>query len=78
MIAERLATMAQGARTDLYPIGQRSIEQAAALMSVGHGTVQRARAVRTKGAPEVVATVERSALAVSTAALAARRRRPAC
>jgi N6-adenosine-specific RNA methylase IME4 len=67
MAAARVATMRQGARTDLSPIGEKSQAQAAELLSVGKRTVERARQVQEKCSPEVVAKVDRGELAVSAA-----------
>jgi hypothetical protein len=51
MIAARLATMPQGARTDLNitPIGATSNAQAAVLLNVGHGTVDRRARIEARG-----------------------------
>ena len=68
MVAERLATMAQGARTDLSPIGEKSQAQAAKLLNVGKRSVERAREVRDHGAPELQAAVEGGQVSVSAAA----------
>jgi ParB-like chromosome segregation protein Spo0J len=68
MIATRLATMTQGARTDLSPIGERSQAQAAELLNVGKRSVERAKKVREHGTPELQAAVKRGQLSVSAAA----------
>jgi ParB-like chromosome segregation protein Spo0J len=68
MIAARLATMAQGARTDLSPIGEKSQAQAAELLNVGKRSVERAKKVREHGTPELQAAVERGEVSVSAAA----------
>jgi hypothetical protein len=68
MVADRLATMAQGARTDLSPTGEKSQAQAAELLNVGKRSVERAREVRERGAPELQAAVERGQVRVSAAA----------
>lgn len=57
MVAERLATMKQGARTDLAPIGARSQQEAATLLNVSRRSVQRAAALREK-APALAESVE--------------------
>ena len=68
MVAAKLATLKQGARTDLSPIGEMSQGQAAALLNVGKRSVERATEVRTHGAPELVHAVERGAVSISAAA----------
>ncbi len=68
MAADKIATMQQGARTDIASIEAMSQVQAAELLNVGRASVQRAREVRESGAPEVVQAVERGELAVSAAA----------
>ena len=59
-IAEKLATMHQGERTDLPPSANWqnvSIEKAAELMNVGARTIHRIRAVK-REAPELVEKIE--------------------
>jgi N6-adenosine-specific RNA methylase IME4/ParB-like chromosome segregation protein Spo0J len=68
MVAAKLATMAQGARTDLSPIGEKSQAEAAQLLNVGKRSVERAKEVREHGAPELQAAVERGQVRVSAAA----------
>src|SRR6516165_10348939 len=68
MVADRLATMAQGARTDLSPTGEKSQAQAAELLNVGKRSVERAREVREHGVPELQAAVERGEVKVYVAA----------
>jgi N6-adenosine-specific RNA methylase IME4 len=68
MVAAKLATMRQGARTDLSPIGEMSQGQAAELLNVGKRSVERAADVRERGAPELITAVERGAVSVSAAA----------
>jgi ParB-like chromosome segregation protein Spo0J len=68
MTAARLATMRQGARTDLASIEARSQEQAADLLHVGRASVQRARVVLDRAVPELIAAVDAGRLAVSLAA----------
>src|SRR5262245_48110566 len=46
MVAAKLATLKQGARTDLSPIGEMSQGQAAALLNVGKRSVERAVEIR--------------------------------
>lgn len=71
MVADNIATLKQGARTDLSPIGEMSQEHAARLLNVGKRSVERARVVREHGTPELVHAVEQGHLAVSVAAVAA-------
>lgn len=68
MAAAKLATMKQGARTDLSPIGERSQEQTAELLNVGKRSVERAREVLDDGAPELIEAVEQGEISVSAAA----------
>jgi ParB-like chromosome segregation protein Spo0J len=68
MVAARLATMRQGARTDLASIEAMSQSQAADLLNVGRASVQRAKEVIDHGAPELLAAVEHGDIAVSIAA----------
>jgi MT-A70 len=68
MVAARLATLKQGARTDISPIGEMSQSDAAALLSIGKRTVERAREVLNQGAPELVHAVEQGKVSVSAAA----------
>lgn len=72
MIAARLATMKQGTRTDLAPIGAKSQSDVASLLNVARRSVQRARTVQERGAPELVAAVDAGEVAVSRAAQIAR------
>lgn len=72
MIAARIATMKQGARTDLASIDAKSQSQAAELLNVSRPTVQRARQVLEHGDQELVQAVERGEISVSAAAEAAR------
>lgn len=71
MVADNIATLKQGARTDLSPIGEMSQEDAAKLLNVGKRSVERARVVREHGTPELISAVEQGHLAVSVAAVAA-------
>jgi N6-adenosine-specific RNA methylase IME4/ParB-like chromosome segregation protein Spo0J len=68
MVAAKLATLKQGARTDLSPIGEMSQAQAATLLNVGKRSVERAAEVRDHGAPQLVSAVEQGAVSVSAAA----------
>lgn len=73
MVAARIATLPQGARTDIASIDAMSQPQAAELMSVGRASLQRAREVLTSGTPGLVAAVEAGEIPVSAAAAIARR-----
>lgn len=68
MVAAKLATLGQGARTDLSPIGEMSQQRAADALNVGKRSVERAREVLNEGATELVDAVERGAVSVSAAA----------
>jgi N6-adenosine-specific RNA methylase IME4 len=68
MIAAKLATMHQGARTDLSPIGETSQAAAAKLLNVGKRSVERAARVRDKATPELLEAVEQGGIAISVAA----------
>lgn len=67
MVAGRIANMAEGRPTETASIEAVSQDVAADLLNVGRASVQRARVVLTRGAPEVVAAVDSGALAVSAA-----------
>jgi N6-adenosine-specific RNA methylase IME4 len=67
MVAAKLATLRQGARTDLSPIGEMSQQQAADLLNVGKRSVERAAEVRDHGAPELQQAVEQGKVSVSAA-----------
>ena len=67
IVAAKLATLRQGARTDLSPIGEMSQAQAAELLNVGKRSVERAKIVLNEGTPELVQAVQTGALAVSDA-----------
>jgi N6-adenosine-specific RNA methylase IME4 len=68
MVAAKLATLRQGARTDLSPIGEKSQAQAAELLNVGKRSVERAREVQQQGDPDLVRAVETGKVSVSAAA----------
>src|SRR5262245_41403935 len=68
MCAAKLATMKQGARTDLSPIGETSQAEAANLLNVAKRSVERAIIVRDSGYPDLVRLVELGGMAVSAAA----------
>ena len=67
MVAANLATMRQGARTDLSPIGEMSQSQAAELLNVGKRSVDRAKIVLSEGSPELIQAVQAGELSVSGA-----------
>jgi len=67
MVAANLATMRQGARTDLSPIGEMSQSQAAELLNVGKRSVERAKIVLSEGSPELIQAVQAGELSVSGA-----------
>ena len=58
MIAAELATMQQGARTDLAQICAMSDAQTAALLNVSERSVETAKAVKREAIPEVIKLVE--------------------
>jgi hypothetical protein len=68
MVAAKLATMRQGARTDLASIGAKSKAGAGALLNVGTKSVERAKKVREKGSKALIKAVEDGKIAVSVAA----------
>jgi N6-adenosine-specific RNA methylase IME4 len=72
MVAAKLATMRQGARTDLAPIGAMSDAQAAKAVQVSERSVERAKSVQRQGASELQRAVEGGQLRISTAAMIAR------
>ena len=65
MVAARLATMPQGARTDLASIDAKTQPEAADLLNVSRPSVQRARVVLDTGTPELIEAVEQGQIAVS-------------
>ena len=69
MVAARIATLGVGRPSERAPIGAITQKAAATLLSVGEGSVDRAKSVLRSGAPEVVRAVERGEMAVSTAAV---------
>src|SRR5262249_20865800 len=68
MVADKLATMKQGARTDLTPIGATSQDEAAKRLNVGKRSVQRAHTVRTQGLQALQQAVEAGDISVGAAA----------
>jgi hypothetical protein len=71
LIADKIATMKQGARTDLSPNGAMSQAKAADAMKVAKRMVERVRKVRKDGAPELVAALEQGRVTASAAAAVA-------
>jgi hypothetical protein len=67
MVAAKLATLKQGARTDLSPIGEMSQGQAAELLNVGKRSVERAKIVLGEGSAELIQAVQIGKLSVSAA-----------
>jgi len=72
MVAARLATMRQGARTDLAQICARSQKEAAGRLNVSRSLVQQAGKIQNRGVPELQAAVEGGNLPVSLAVKAIR------
>ncbi len=58
MVAARIATLRVG-RPENAPIGAITQPEVAEDLNVGRRSVQRARAILDRGAPELVAAVER-------------------
>lgn len=67
MVAAKIATLGQGARTDLPSTEGMSQPDAGDLLSVGTASVERASKVVKQGTPELVAAVEAGAVSVSAA-----------
>jgi hypothetical protein len=65
MIAAKLTTLKDGQRADL--VEGTSIEGAANLLNVGHASVERAKTVRERGTPELIAAVEAGDISVAGA-----------
>jgi N6-adenosine-specific RNA methylase IME4 len=68
MVAAKLATMKQGARTDLASIDAMSDKQAARLLHVGEASVERAKTVQREAVAEIISAVEQGKISVSAAA----------
>jgi ParB-like chromosome segregation protein Spo0J len=68
VVAAKLATMRQGARTDLAQICAMSQEQAAESLGVSRRLVQHARVVLDRGAPELEQAINLRQLTASAAA----------
>lgn len=69
LVAARIANLADGQRKSASPIGEARVSQqdAAELLNVGKRSVERAKDVIDRGAPELVKAVERGAISVSAA-----------
>jgi len=67
LVAAKIATLKQGARTDLSPIGGMSQSHAADALNVSRRKVERIVKVRTKGVPELIAALERGEVSASAA-----------
>lgn len=72
MAASKLAELPRGRPSENASIDALTVADAAALMNVSEPSVERAKVVRRKGAPELVTAVEKGEIAVSTAADLAR------
>lgn len=72
MVASKLATMPQGRPSEKAPIGAVTDAEAATLLNVSERSVERAKAVRREGSPELIAAVEADKIPLSTAADIAR------
>lgn len=68
MVVSRLATMQQGARTDITGIPVMSQPEAAAMLNVSADSVQFAKKVLDQGSKELIGKVDRGEIAVSTPA----------
>ena len=68
MVAAKLATLKQGARTDLSPIGEKSQADAAILLGVGKRSVERAHVVLDCASQALIEACDRDLIAVSAAA----------
>ncbi len=68
LVADRIASLGQGARTDIAQICAMSQSESAELLNVSRRSVQAARVVHSHGAPELVRAVEQGVASVSAAA----------
>ncbi|MFH1574164.1 MAG: DUF5131 family protein [Acidobacteriota bacterium] len=68
LIAAKIASMKQGARTDLAPFGAKSQPEAAEVLNVSRRKVQRARKIVDSGTAALVRAVEQGQVAVNEAA----------
>lgn len=75
IVAARLSMMPRGRPSKIRRSADLSGKQAAHLLNVGERTIERARSVLSKGAPELVAAVEQGTTSVEAAAELARRGR---
>jgi ParB-like chromosome segregation protein Spo0J len=71
MVAAKIATMKQGARTDLSSNGGMSQADAAKALDVSKRKVEQVHKVRARGVPELVAAIERGEVSVSAAVVVA-------
>jgi ParB-like chromosome segregation protein Spo0J len=76
LVAANLASLKQGARTDLGPIGPMSQAEAAKLMNVGVRSVKRAKVVKDSGDEETIKAVEKGEMSVSAAEKKLRQKAP--
>jgi hypothetical protein len=65
MVGDTIATLKQGARTDLSPIGGMSQPKAAEAMNVGARSIQRARVIRQHGSPKLIEAATRGIISGS-------------
>lgn len=66
MVAAKLATLKRGRpSTENPPIGGNTVEQAATMLNVGRGSVERAKQVLEHGSKEIIEAVEQGQLPVS-------------
>ena len=68
MVAAKIATMQQGARTDIRSIDLKSQTQAAEMLNVSVPSVKRAKKVRESGDASLIAAVESGEVTVTAAA----------
>ncbi len=73
MVGARVASMPQGARTDIAQICAMSQLEAADLLGVSRRSVQSAKAVQEQAEPEVVTLVEQGKMTVAAAAKLAKK-----
>lgn len=71
-VATKLASLAQGRQEQTGKFAGLTQPQAAELLNVGERSVRHARAVIERGAPELVAAVEKGEVSVSAAAVVAK------
>jgi len=68
MVAAKIATLPAHRPAETAPIGAVTQDTAADMLNVGRRSVQRAREVLDRGAPELVEAVQRGEVSVSAAA----------